>query len=288
VEFRLLGPVETWAGGRRLELGPRKQRFVLAVLALKVNQMVSVDRLVDLTWPHQPPQTARHAIHVRISRLRATLRQASGTGNGVEITTYGTTYVLRADPMCIDAHRFRARLTEALSQHDDLLRVDLLRNALALWRGPALADVATAAAPANDELCRRLDDAKLDALEELFDAELRVGRHSSILDELTESVALNPFRQRLVGQLMLGLYRAGRVSDALYAYRRARAQLVDEFGLDPAPGLQRLEAAMLCADPALDLPQQRPTEPQWRAPRRSAGRRRPLGRRVRGLTSRAS
>jgi DNA-binding SARP family transcriptional activator len=261
VDFRLLGPVEAWADERQLAIGPRKQRFVLAVLALKVNQMVSVDRLVDLTWSDSPPRTARHAIHVRVSQLRAMLAKAAGNRAGVEIVTHGSTYLLRADPMRVDAHRFRALVSDALAQSDDINRSSLLRRALELWRGPVLADVA---APTTDQLCRGLDEARLAALEEWFDAELRLGRHSTIIDELTELAALHPYRQRLLAQLMLALYRAGREADAVYAYRRARHRLVNELGLDPGPRLQKLASAILSADPALDLPQPRRAD----APRR--------------------
>jgi ABC-type multidrug transport system ATPase subunit/DNA-binding SARP family transcriptional activator len=255
VEFRLLGAVEAWTDDGRLDLGPRKQRFVFAVLALRVNQLVPVDRLVDLTWPHAPPQTAQHAIHVRVSQLRAALAQ-DGAGRGAaEIVTHGSAYVLRADPLCIDAHRFRALLADARAETDDAGKVALFRRALDTWRGPPLADVATP--EVADQLCRGLEEARLAAREECLDAELRLGRHGVVVDELTEFTAQHPFRQRLLGQLMLALYRAGRAPDALTVYRSARSRLVDELGLDPEPQLQQLENAIICADPALELPRPR-------------------------------
>jgi DNA-binding SARP family transcriptional activator len=255
VEFRLLGPVEAWSGPRQIDLGPRKQRLLLAILALQVNRLVPVDRLVDLTWDNPPPPTARHAVHVRVSQLRAALGAADEAGVG--IITRGSTYALRADPMSIDAHRFRVLVSEARKETDDISRVRKLRTALGLWQGPALADVATEKV---EQLCRGLEEARLAASEEWFDAELRLGRHNAIIDRLMELAEQHPYRQGLVGLLMLALYRAGRAPEALRAYRVARARLADEFGLDPHPRLQQLESAILRADPLLDLPPPAPRD----------------------------
>jgi ABC-2 type transport system ATP-binding protein len=249
VEFRLLGPVEAWSGDRQIDLGPRKQRLALAVLALHVNQLVPVERLVDLTWPNAPPPTARHAVHVRVSRLRAMLAQAAGPTMG--IVTRGSTYTLRADPMCIDWHRFKMLVSQARTETVDKNRAVWLRRALGLWQGPALADVTT---PHVEQLSRGLEEARLAASEEWLHAELRLGRHNSIIDKLIELVAQHPYRQGLVALLMLALYRGGCAPEALRTYRAARARLVDEFGLDPHAQLQELERAILRADPVLDLP----------------------------------
>ncbi|MEV1289050.1 AfsR/SARP family transcriptional regulator [Micromonospora sp. NPDC049679] len=236
----------------------------MAVLALRINQLVPVDWLVDLTWPESPPQTARHSIHVRVSRLRAVLANAGAGRDEVEIITHGATYVLRADPMYVDAHRFRALVRAARVAPNDDEKGLLLRRALDMWHGPPLADVAT---PLTDQLCRGLEEARLAALEEWLDAELRLGRHCDVIDELTEFAMQYPHRQRLLAQLMLALYRAGRAPDALDAYRIARSRLIEELGLDPGNQLQQLEQAILCADPALELPQQR-TTPQRTVRRR--------------------
>jgi ABC-2 type transport system ATP-binding protein len=223
----------------------------LAILALSVNQLVPVGRLVDLTWPESPPRTARHAIHVRVSRLRAVLARGR-TERDVEITTHGPTYVLRADPMSVDTHRFRALIAEARAETDDMAKDLLLRHALGMWHGPPLADVAT---PFTDQICRGLEETRLAALEEWLDAQLRLGRHSAVIEDLTELAEQYPHRQRLLAQLMLALYRAGRTPDALGTYRLARIRLVDQLGLDPGRQLQRLESAILRADPALELPE---------------------------------
>ena len=244
----MLGPVEAWVGGQQIDLGPRKQRLALALLALAVNQPVPVDKLVDLTWPHAPPRTARHAIQVRVSRLRAAL--AGADGESTQILTRGSTYCLQIDPMCIDAFRFRVLVANARNEADPE-KVGLLHRALALWHGPALADVLT---PSVYELCRGLEEARLAAWEEWLDAEVRLGRHSAVVDQLVELAAQHPDRQRLVALLMLALYRDGRAPEALRTYRLARSRLADEFGLDPHMQLQELEAAILRADPSLEQP----------------------------------
>jgi ABC-2 type transport system ATP-binding protein len=251
VDFRLLGPVEVWTGPQRLDAGPRQQRLVLAILALRANQVVPVDQLIALTWAQAPPESARHSIQVRVSLLRALLADAGGDRDEVRIATRGSTYVLQTDPQRVDAHRFRILVNQAHAEHDDAAKAQLLRRALELWRGPPLADVAT---PHAEPLCHGLAEARMLALEDWAEAELQLGRHDTIIQELTEHAAEHPYRQRLLAQLMLALYRAGRASDALAAYRRTRHLLLEEFGGDPQPQLQRLVGAMLRGDPALDHP----------------------------------
>lgn len=251
MEFRLLGPVQVLTGGRQVVLGPRKERLLLGVLALEVNHLVSADRLVDLTWPSHPPPTAHHAVHVRVSRLRQALARADSDAGEVEIVTHGSSYLLHADPMCVDAHHFRALISDARSSVDDRVKVSLFRKALGLWHGPALADVATA--ETADQLCGSLEEARLGALEECLAAQLRLGQLGAVIEELTGLFARYPYRQQLLAQLMIALYRAGRSPDALRTYRRARARLADELGLDPSPALQQLEAAILAASPTLEL-----------------------------------
>lgn len=240
---------------RRVDLGPPKQRFLLAVLALQINQLVPMERLVDLTWPNEPPPTAQHAIHVRISQLRAALA-GERNGGGIQILTRGSAYVLQADPMCVDTHRFRALVTQARACSDDAEKVVLYRRALGLWLGPPLADVA--GPEVVDRLCAGLEETRLIALEDCLDAELRLGRQRIVVDELAELVGQHPYRQRLLGQLMLALHRAGRAPEALRAYQLARNRMIDELGLEPETPLKQLETAILCSDPALDLAEPRP------------------------------
>ena len=247
MEIRLLGPVEARAGGELIDLGPRKQRLALAILALSVNRPITVDQLVDLTWINDPPRTARHAVHVWVSRLRARLLESSR--GSLQIITRGATYALSADPMNIDAFQFRALVDEARLEPIWMIRAATLRRALALWHGPPLADVA---APL-DKLCQGLDEARMAAAEEWLDAELRLGRHRAVIDQLVELTAQHPDRQHLAALHMLALYRDGRACDALRTYRQVRRRLVEEFGLDPYVELQELESAILRADSCLDL-----------------------------------
>ena len=271
VEFRLLGPVEAWSAAGRVDLGARKQRLVLAVLALRVNRLVQVDRLVDLTWPSAPPQTAQHAIHVRVSGLRAALA-AADPDRTAEIVTHGAAYVLRTDPMTVDAHLFRARVAEARAETSDEARVRLFRTAIDMWRGPPITGLATP--EVTDQLCRGLEETRLMAVEDCLDAELRLGRHGAIIDELIELAAEHPNRERVLAQLMLALYRAGRGPDALQAFLAARTRLVNELGLDPAPRLQALYNAILRGDPDLEpagrLADGAPTTVVVPAPKRAA------------------
>jgi DNA-binding SARP family transcriptional activator len=247
VEFRLLGPVSAVQDGRTVPLGPPQQRFVLAVLALEVNRLVPVERLVDLVWP-DPPRTAEHAVRVSVSRLRAVL--AAAPPGEVELAGGRAGYALRADPLCIDAHRFRHLVDQARTATDDGTRVELLDRALALWAGPALADIVSPEGSAR--LCQGLTEARLTAVEDRADARLRQGHHAELVNELVELVAAEPTRERLVGQLMLALHRSGRTSDALAAYRRIRYRLAEEYGLDPGTGLRQLEAQILSGFPASD------------------------------------
>jgi len=252
VEFRLLGPVSAVDRGRAVPLGPPQQRFILAVLALEVNRLVPVERLVELVWL-DPPRTASHAVRVCVSRLRSVLATgppAEVEPAEVELVGGRCGYMLRADPLSIDAHRFRRLLEQTRAEVDDRTRIAMLDQALALWSGPALAD---AGSPEGCErLCQGLTEARLTAIEDRVDARLRMGHHAELLDELVGLVAVEPVRERLVGQLMLALHRSGRTSEALAVYRRVRRRLADELGLDPGAELRRLEAEILRGGATVD------------------------------------
>jgi DNA-binding SARP family transcriptional activator len=252
LEFRLLGPVEAHVGDRRVDLGSRRQRFVLAVLALEVSQSIPIDRLIDLAWPAAPPRTAAHAIAVSVSELRKAFVAAAVPRDVVELARRGSGYMLRADPLSIDAHRFRALVEQARATPLDDRKVTLLEEALRLWCGPALDG--SAPAETRELLCHGLDEARLTAIEDRLDARLRLGHHQELVDELSGLVDANPTRERLVGQLMLALYRGGRAGDALAIYRRVRERLGTELGLDPGPALQRLEGLILRDDPSIAAP----------------------------------
>jgi DNA-binding SARP family transcriptional activator/tetratricopeptide (TPR) repeat protein len=252
VQLRLLGPVRAHVGDEVVPLGPRQQRVVLAVLALEVNRAVPVHRLIEWVWPDDPPRSAAHAVQVHVSKLRAIL--AAGD-TGMTITAAGAGYVLSADPLRIDAHQFLDDVARPRRAPDDRTRVGLLDRALARWTGPALADIVTP--EIRERLCGGLTESRLAAAEDRFDAMLRMGGHREVLGEITAAVNARPTRERLVGQLMLALYRDGQVSRALEVFRRTREHLADRLGIDPGSDLRRLEVAILRDDHSLNL--SRPT-----------------------------
>lgn len=246
VEIRVLGSVEAEIRGAYVSLGPRQQRLVLGVLALETGRLVSVDRLVELVWPVSVPRTAGHAVRVCVSRLRAALAGAEG----LEIVAKGPGYLLRTDPGRIDAHRFR-ELVERSRAAADEQAVALLDEALGLWRGPALAD---AAEEVRARLCAGLEESRLVAAEDRLERLLRLGRHQETLGELTALAKALPDRERIVGLLMLALYRSGRTSQALDTYRLTREHLREELGIEPGERLRNLELGILREDPALNAP----------------------------------
>lgn len=248
MEIRLLGPVQARIGETVVDLGPRQRRLVLAVLAIEVNRLVPVDRLVELVWPVRPPRTASHAVRVSVSSIRALLSEAEAD---LTVVTRGSGYQLRADPMLIDVHRFQELLTRSRDAVDDQARLTQLDEALALWRGPALVD--TADAEVVEQLVGGVTETRLVAQEDRFDTLLRLGRHQEALGELTTLVDQHPTRERLVGQLMLALHRGGQSSRALAVSRRTRTVLAEELGIDPGDELSRLELGILRNDQALTI-----------------------------------
>ncbi|MFR9777594.1 BTAD domain-containing putative transcriptional regulator [Micromonospora sp. MS34] len=246
MEFRVLGAVEVWCDGARVDVGGRQPRLVLAALLLEPDRVVPVDRLVDLVWGQSPPRSARGTLQALVSRLRATFRRLDAP---VELAGRGTGYLLRVDPDTVDAHRFTALTAQARNAGDEAA-VGLLDRALGLWRGEPLADVAEE--DVRHRLCAGLREARWAAVEDRADALLRLGRARQVVGEHTDQVARHPGRHRLAGQLMLALYREGRADQALATYRQVRARLADELGLDPAPELRRLEQLILRADPTLE------------------------------------
>jgi DNA-binding SARP family transcriptional activator len=246
VEFRLLGPVQIRMAGQQVKVGDRKQRLVCAVLLLAADQLVPIDRLVDLLWPDAPPPSARRTVQAHLSRLRVALAGAGGDAQGVTLERHGDFYQMACDPLLVDAHEFRALLGRARDS-DDEDRAMLLDRALALWRGPALADVGTE--EVRERLCHGLQESRLAAVEERAEVYLRLGRHLSLVDELTELAARYPHRSRITAALMCALYRSGGTADALATYQRARQRLNDELGLEPPVELRRLHMAILRGDP---------------------------------------
>ena len=256
MEFRILGPLEVVDGGGPLALQRHKSRGLLAYLVLHPNEVVSTDRLVDALWGEEAPPTAIASLHNSVSRLRKAL--------GADVlVSQPPGYVLRVRPEQVDWIRFE-RLVDEARQADARERAEKLRAALALWRGPPLADLAFE--PFAQADIGRLEATRLAALEDRIDADLALGRHGALVAELEALVAEHPLRERLRGQLMLALYRSGRQVDALAAYRDARRLLHEEQGLEPGEDLQRLERAILVHDAAL-APPARPAAPVPEPPR---------------------
>jgi DNA-binding SARP family transcriptional activator/DNA-binding beta-propeller fold protein YncE len=252
VEFRVLGPLEVRSGGTPLPLGGPKQRALLALLLLHANEVVSRDRLVDGVWGESPPSTIGAVLNVYLSKLRKLLA-ANGLDNALVTQPHG--YMLRIEPEQLDLHRFEQLAREgreALAAENTEQGAARLDEALALWRGPPLADLAYA--PFAASKIGRLDELRLSALEDRIEADLTLGRHFELVPELTALVAEYPLCERLRVQLMVGLYRTGRQSEALEAYREARRMLAEELGIDPGPELQALEKAILVHDPSLAPP----------------------------------
>jgi YVTN family beta-propeller protein len=259
MDFRIMGPLEVLAEGRILDVGGGKQRSLLALLLLHANEVVSSDRLIDELWPDEPPPSAAKIVQVHVSRLRKAL---DAQGNGV-LLTRGRGYLLRVEPGQLDLDRFRSLLDtgrDALAAGDPDDAARTLRDALALWRGPPLGDFAYDSF-AQEEISG-LEELRLAALEERIDADLALGRHNEVIQELERLVRQHPLRERLQGQLMLALYRAGRQAEALEVYRGARRTLADELGLEPSPFLQQLERAILTHDDAVQAPARR-RDDQW-------------------------
>jgi YVTN family beta-propeller protein len=244
LEFRLLGPLEASRGGVGLDLGPRKQRAVLALLLLNANRVVATERLIDDLWGDAPPETARSALQVYVGGLR----RAFGS-DGAALRTRAPGYVLELEPGALDLDRFVRLRNEARACDDDERRAALLHDALALWRDTPLAELGPE--PFSTAAVAQLEQLRLAALEERIDADLALGRDASLVAELDTLVAEHPYRERLRAQLMLALYRSGRQAEALDAYQAGRRALSDELGLKPGEELRGLEAAILRQDEAL-------------------------------------
>ena len=233
VDFRILGPLEVVAEGRFLDIGAPKLRAVLAALLLEPNRVVSDDRLIESVWDETPPESAQKALQVYVSQLRKLL-------GGERVQRIGPGYALRVDPGELDLDRFE-RLRDEGKLHE----------ALALWRGPPLAEFEYERFARSD--IERLEELRLACLEERLDGDLAEGWHAKLISELEQLAAEHPQRERLRAQLMLALYRSGRQAEALEAYQDARRELVETLGIDPGRPLRELEQAILRQDPSLDL-----------------------------------
>ena len=265
MDFRILGPLEARDGDVSLPLGPKKQRALLAALLLDANKTVSLDRLVEQLWGDEPPDTAAKVIQTHVSRLRKVLPdgmlRTRAPGYVLEIEG-GELDLDRFERLCVEARRAR---TDGHHEH----AAEALAAALALWRGPALAEFSSE--PFSLTEGARLEKLRLAALEDRLDAELALGWHADVVVELESLVASHPLRERLRAQLMIALYRSGRQADALAVYSETRRILVQQLGIEPSRELRELERAVLRHDPALELPDDRRESPDSSAPRAADG-----------------
>jgi DNA-binding SARP family transcriptional activator len=245
MEFRILGPLEVVDGGDALRLQGARERAVLTYLLLQAGRVVSADRLIDELWGEEPPESARKSLQVRI----AGLRKAFGADS---VLSRPSGYLVRVGPDELDLDRFQRLVTDS-DAADPAACAELLREALALWRGPALADFRNEAWAGA--AIARLDELRVMALEKRVDADLALGRHAEVTSELVALVGEHPLRERLRAQLMLALYRSGRQAEALEAFQNARRDLVEELGIEPGQALRDLERAILRHDDALELEQ---------------------------------
>jgi DNA-binding SARP family transcriptional activator len=254
VDFRILGPLEIWDDGVAVRVAGDRRRALLAILLLHAGEAVPADRLMDDLWGDAQPAAGATALRVRVSQLRKALRD---DGDLLAARAHG--YVLRIEPDQLDLHRFERLVgngERALGSGEPALARERLVEALALWRGPPLADFTYA--PFARPAVVRLEELRLTAVELRIEADLALGRHAAVVGELETLVTDHPLRERFWSQLMLALYRAGRQAEALAAYRSARARLVDEIGIEPGPELQSLERRILAQDPTLGGHDSRP------------------------------
>jgi DNA-binding SARP family transcriptional activator len=257
MEFRVLGPIEVWSAGRQRDLGPARERCVLAILLLTPRTIVPAETLIDRLWDTRPPAKARESLSAYLARLRASLRQA--VGDDVQLAGRARGYVLDVDPEAVDVHQFRrlrrrADVLAASGDHDQAAA--LLREADGLWRGPALAGID------GDWVARMrdsLEEERRAAILERVECELALGRHADLVGELHHLLAQYPLDETFIAHQMTALYRSGRPADALSLYRETRSRLVEEQGTEPGPVLSDLHQRILRRDPGLSV---QPADPR--------------------------
>ncbi len=249
MDYRILGPLEVLGDdGSPVALAGVMERTLLGVLLVSANHVISTDRLIDVLWADKPPRSV-NALQMHVSNLRRKLETASGGRSTLSAEHPG--YVLRTRQGELDSERFEDSLRASESALPEQAAV-ILRKALALWRGEVLAGLAADVFLAESA---RLEELHLVAVERRMEAELALGRHREIVAELESAAAAQPLRERLQGELMLALYRSGRQADALAVYRRTRATLADELGIDPSAQLQELHLGILNQEPQLTAPE---------------------------------
>jgi DNA-binding SARP family transcriptional activator len=252
MEFHILGPVECWNHGVRARLNGTRQRVLLGTLLVDANRLVSIERLSYALWEYEPPQTSRQQISNGMHSLRRAFASVGAPASTLRREPGG--YLVRIDHLTLDAYRFHERRYAAarLAESGALPEAAaVLVEALALWRGPALAGVE---GPVTRAAAASLDEQRLAAMEDRVDLDLACGRHHDVVGELAGLVAEHPLRERMVVQLMLALHRSGRRAEALPHFLRVRARLSDQLGMDPGDRLRHLHEAILRNSPELMAP----------------------------------
>ncbi|MGY4968257.1 BTAD domain-containing putative transcriptional regulator [Streptomyces nigrescens] len=248
MEFSLLGPIAVTTGSMELSLGPAKRRSVLALLLLQPNTTVPLEQLIDSLWEDEPPEHARTVVQGHVSRLRATLAEGGAEAYGIELTTHGSAYLLRLPEELIDAHRFGELVALARPEGAPADAVPLLREALGLWRGPALTGTVTS--PPFAAAAHALEERRLTAVEALGRAHGTLGEHEQAAAILYSAAVNHPLREGLIAGLMRALFRTGRQSDALEWFHRTRRLLNEELGVDPGERLRGAYEEILRAEAA--------------------------------------
>jgi DNA-binding SARP family transcriptional activator len=249
MEFGVLGPVEVWADGQAIDAGHARQRAVLAVLLLDAGRPVPTEVLIDRVWGEGPPRSVRNVLSGYVTRLRALA--ASGQDPGVCLSRRTGGYLLRAGAEKVDLSRFRRLVADAAAAGDDERAGAALGEATGLWRGPALGGLSS---PWLNAMRATLELQRISAVLDLNDIRLRRGEHGALVSDLAAQTAESPADERLIGQLMLALYRCGQRAEALRWFERTRHYLADELGADPGPPLRTLHQQILRADPSLAAP----------------------------------
>ncbi|WAX82214.1 AfsR/SARP family transcriptional regulator [Streptomyces sp. KMM 9044] len=258
MNIKVLGALHAEVKGVSIVPTARKPRQILALLALRPGRVVPVSTLTEEIWGADQPQSSLTALQTYILQLRRMLRtamgpEAAGSAKDMLATRYGG-YLLQISPQAVDVYRYDRLVAEgqrAFESGDDARTASLLREALALWEGPPLADVQVGAVLELEVM--RLEQSRLVTSERRIDAELRLGRHTELVAGLTDLIARHPQHEGLHAQAMVALYRSGRRANALNVYRRLRQRLDHELGVEPSPQLQRMYQAMLSVDPRLDI-----------------------------------
>src|SRR6266571_1351646 len=255
MKFRILGPFEVTDGASDVTPGAAKLRQVLGLLVLCRNQAVHTDLLIDELWGEDPPRSALPTLQTYVYKLRGILGSTGQPAPQTRLRTRPSGYVLQVGTDEVDVAAFERHLEEgraALARGDPARAVEVLTQASSLWRGPALADVT--AGPVLASHAKRLDESRMSARELRIEADLQLGRHREVLIELRELTAAHSLHEGFIEKLMIALHRSGRRVEALEVYRQTRDKLIEEFGLEPAGSLSRLQQAILASEPGPELP----------------------------------